>query len=98
MVIAIWAILMLVMIIICGELRYRFLDRKETLIKNKYMSRTWRENVNIDINRLSMEQTEDDFVSSRVLAMRGSWRLAQNQVMGLKSFNDLKREEYKKKL
>ena len=98
MIIGVWLIAIICSIIIIGEIKYHYFDKKEIERGDKSFSRKWTESVDIDMDELSMEHIYDDFVSSQALAMRGSWRLAQNQVMGVKTFSQLKQEEYSKKL
>lgn len=98
MVIGVWLVTIICFVIIIGEIKYRYFDKKETARSEKAFSRQWMESVDIDMDQLSMEYVENGFVSSQALAMRGSWRLAQNQVMGAKTFNQLRQEEYSKKL
>lgn len=81
-----------------GELKYRFFDKKEFLRKDEILSKDWTDVVDTDMDKLSMEHTDDEFASSQVLAMRGSWRLAQNKVMSSQSFSTLRKEEYAKML
>ncbi len=98
MIIGIWGLIVVCIIIIMGEIKYRCFDRKEVLRENKIVSKDWKDNVDSDMDKLSIEHTNDEFVSSQVLAMRGSWRLAQNQVMGTQAFSLLRTEEYVKML
>ena len=98
MIIGVWLATIICSAIIIGEIKYRYFDKKEMEKEIKSFRKEWTESVDIDMDGLSMEQTDGDFVSSRVLAMRGSWRLAQNQVMGIKTFIRLRQEEYTRKL
>lgn len=98
MIIGIWVLIVTCMVIIMGEIKYRCFDKKEVSRENKVVSKDWKDNVDTDMDKLSMEQTNDEFVSSQILAMRGSWRLAQNQVMGKSTFSVLRTEEYEKML
>lgn len=98
MIIGIWVLIVTCIVIIMGEIKYRCFDRKEVLRGNKVVSKDWKDNVDTDMDKLSMEHTNDEFVSSQVLAMRGSWRLAQNQVMSTQAFSVLRTEEYAKRL
>ena len=98
MIIGVWLVVIICSIVIIGEIKYRYFDKKEIERSDKSFSRKWTESVDVDMDELSMEHIDNDFVPSQVLAMRGSWRLAQNQVMGVKTFNQLRQEEYSKKL
>lgn len=98
MIIGVWLAAIVCSIVVIGEIKYRYFDKKEIKRGDKSFSRKWTESVDVDMDELSMEHIDNDFVPSQALAMRGSWRLAQNQVMGVKTFNQLSREEYGKKL
>lgn len=98
MIIGIWIIMVICIVVVLGEIKYRYFDTKETLRENKAVSKDWKDNVDTDLDKFSMEHTNDEFVSSQVLAMRGSWRLAQNHVMGGQTFRVLRSEEYSKML
>ena len=98
MVIGIWIAVIVCIIIIFGEIKYRCFDKKDVLRESNIVSRDWKDNVDADMDKLTMEDTNDEFVSSQTLAMRGSWRLAQNQVMGKQTFSSLRTEEYAKML
>lgn len=98
MIIGKWILMLLVIVVAIGEVRYRYLRKSYNKIENEIFNRTCEDNVDVDLERLSMECVGDDFVSSQRLAMRGSWRLAQNQMIGLENFNNLKNEEYRKML
>ena len=98
MIIGIWLIAIVCSIVIIGEIKYRYFDKKEIERGDKSFSRKWTESGDVDMDELSMEYIDNDFVASQALAMRGSWRLAQSQVMGVKTFSQLRQEEYSKKL
>ena len=98
MVIGIWIAVIVCIILILGEIKYRCFDKKDVLRESNIVFRDWKDNVDADMDKLTMEDTNDEFVSSQTLAMRGSWRLAQNQVMGKQAFSSLRTEEYAKML
>lgn len=98
MIIGIWIATLFVIIVIVGEIKYRLTDRKGMTTIKQALNRAWMESVDIDIDKLSIEQVPFDSVSMQKLAMRGSWRVAQNQVMGQEHFEMLCKEEYAKKL
>ena len=98
MIIGIWVIAIVSFIIIGGEMRYRYSLKFKKSNMNKVLRNDWKDNIDTDLERLSTEHSKGDFVSLRVLAMRGSWRLAQEQVLGLSSFEELKHTEYGKML
>lgn len=98
MIIGIWILTITFIVIVLGEAKYRFFDKKEVTIGNKEVSKDWKENMDTDLDELSMEHANGEFVPSRSLAMRGSWRLAQNQVMEIRTFDTIRAEEYSKML
>lgn len=98
MIIVVWLVVIICSVVIIGEIKYRYFDIKEIERGDKSFERKWTESVDIGMDELSMEHIDEDFVPSQALAMRGSWRLAQNQVMGAKTFSQLRQEEYSKKL
>lgn len=98
MIIGIWILAITCLVIVLGEIKYRYFDKREVIIENKEVSKDWKDNIDTDIDELFMEHANGDFVSSRSLAMRGSWRLAQNQVIGIQTFEAMRAEEYGKML
>lgn len=98
MVIGIWIIICICVVLILGEIKYRYLDQREKDKESKATSKDWKDNMDADLDRLFIECPNNEFVSSQVLAMRGSWRLAQNQVMERETFSVLREKEYIKKL
>lgn len=98
MIIGVWLVVIICFIVIIGEIKYRYFDKKEIERSDRSFRRKWTESVDIDMDELSAEHIDNDFVPSQVLAMRGSWRLAQNQVMGVKTFSQLRQDEYSRKL
>lgn len=97
MVIGIWIIICICVVVILGEVKYRY-DQREKVRESKVASKDWHDNVDADLHGLLIEHPNNEFVSSQVLAMRGSWRLAQNQVMEKEIFSILREDEYSKKL
>lgn len=51
-----------------------------------------------DIDVLNIESVKTDFVPTTKIAMRGSWRLAQDMVMDSSDFIELRECEYSKSL
>ncbi len=94
MIIGIWIVIMISAVIVAGEIKYRFFDKKEVVLEHKKISKDWEDNIDTDLDGLSMEYANGEFVSSQSLAMRGSWRLAQDQVMGNQTFDKMRTEEY----
>ena len=77
-----------------GEIIYKASQKKAAKGKNIPFSDNSASYTDISFKNLSIENIE--FVSSISLSTRGSWRLAQNKVMGYESFNFMKDEEYSK--
>lgn len=98
MIILIWLLIILVLTIIIGEARYRKLSKNLGTGLQTINSMNWKESVDVDLCKMNMEYIKDDFVNSTALAMRGSWRLAQENVMGEKTFVELRNDEYSKRL
>ena len=98
MIIGVWLVVIICFIVIIGEIKYRYFDKKEIKRSDRSFSRKWTESVDIDMDELSAEHIDNDFVPLQVLAMRGSWRLAQNQMMEVKTFSRLRQNEYSRKL
>lgn len=98
MIIGIWIIVCTCVVVILGEIKYRYVDQREKVRESKAVSKDWKDNMDADLDRLFIEHPNNEFVSSQALAMRGSWRLAQNQVMEREIFSVLCEEEYAKKL
>lgn len=98
MIIGIWVTICICVVLILGEVKYRCSDQREKVKESKMTSKDWKDNMDADLDRLFIERPNNEFVSSQALAMRGSWRLAQNQVMERETFSVLREEEYTKKL
>lgn len=98
MIIGIWIVLIITIVIIGGELRYRCSLKEKQRDMSNVGREGWKNNIDVDLERLSTERLKGDYVPSKVLAMRGSWRLAQEQVLELSSFEELKCIEYGKML
>lgn len=98
MIIGIWIATVIFVVIVFGEIKYRLFDKKEAKVENKEFAKTWEDSMDMDFDELSMECVNNEFVSSQSLAMRGSWRLAQNQVIGTRTFDEIRKEEYRKML
>ena len=97
MQVGIYIICLVVAILVGSKLRdnynYREANNQETKSIKKII-----DSIDIDINDIRIEYFGRGFVSSNVLSRRGSWRMAQGQVFGGEEFNQLKAEEYNKKL
>lgn len=97
-IIILWVISMITLIIIMGEVRYRRSYIEQTSHKNVTISNSWKDDIDNNIEQLNIERLDSDFVSRNTLAMRGSWRLAQNQVIDNKTLSALLEEEYSQRL
>lgn len=98
MIIGIWLLTIICLAVCIGELRYRYLKNCKKNQKKNIFNKEWEESIDIEVPKLSMEQANSGFVSSVSLSRRGSWRIAQNQVMGLETFEKLRAIEYSKML
>ena len=98
MIIGIWLVTIVCLAVCIGEIRYRYLKNCKKNQKKTIFDKEWEESIDIDVPNLSMEQSNGEFVSSVSLSRRGSWRVAQNQVMGLETFEKLRSIEYSKML
>lgn len=98
MVIGIWITICICVVVILGEVKYRYSDQREKVKENRAASKDWKDNIDADLDSLFIERPNNEFISSQLLAMRGSWRLAQNQLMDKEIFSVLREEEYTKKL
>lgn len=96
MVIVIWLIILFVVIVVAGELTYRYFNtHKENQINNVIPQR-FEDSIDVDMDSLNIESTPDELISMQILSMRGSWRLAQNQTMSNETFAILRDNEYNK--
>lgn len=98
MVIGIWILAVVFIVVILGEWKYRCLTQKAKTKTTGALSKKWEDNIEADMDRVSIEHSDSGFVSSRGLAMRGSWRIAQNQAMTGGAFSVLRDAEYSKRL
>lgn len=102
-IIAIWLITLVVLASIFGEYRCRCLEKnleKDRALKKQKIKilNLNKEDIDAEFTKLSIEMTENDFVSMQTLSRRGSWRMAQNKVMGEETFKRLCDIEYSKSL
>lgn len=97
MIIIIWIVVMLMLIIGVGEMKFRTSHKKRIDCK-AHTEKSWIDDIDNNIEQLSIEQLEREFVPLTVLAMRGSWHLAQNQTIDTIKFSVLLEEEYCQKL
>lgn len=97
MIIFIWFICLIIIITLFGEIRFRQLRTRK---KNRevFIAKEWSDNIDRDIDILDVETSTSSIVPTTTLAMRGSWRLAQDLVMDKSDFAELSEYEYNKVL
>lgn len=95
MIILIWFICLIIIIILFGEIRFHQLKKRK---KNSavFITKEWSDNIDRDIDILDVEASTSSIVPTTTLAMRGSWRLAQDLVMKKSDFAELSACEYNK--
>ena len=97
MIILFWLIGILFMAVLIGEYRFRQLKASKNTNKS-FHNEKWTDSIDKDMGSLDIEGFEKEFVPITKLAMRGSWRLAQDLVMSAADFRELRECEYSKKL
>ena len=80
-----------------GEIRFRQLRVSRNINKRVHVGK-WTDSIDKKMDVLDIESIETEFVPTTKLAMRGSWRLAQDSVMDVSDFAELKECEYSKYL
>lgn len=98
MIIVVWIVIVVCIAAVMGEVKYRCFDDRKKYAAYEMVSMDWEDHINHDMDSLSVEDSDDQFVRLQVLAMRGSWRLAKNQVMSRQMFHILRAQEYAKML
>lgn len=83
--------------LIIGGLRLVYLKRSKSA-RYHHLFSSWDKDVDVAIGALKVESPDFDFVDSRILARRGSWRLAQNRTLSYSQFERMLAEEFEKKL
>lgn len=98
MEIFIWVLSVILISLVLGELYYRYLKRKkyENNKKINNVSSSAESSIDIPMEKLAVESTE--IVSRNKIQMRGSWRLAKDKVLPMRSFEHSRDNEYKKML
>lgn len=97
MIILLWIVSVLIIAVLIGEIRFQRLRVSRN--DNKKLSiRKWTDSIDRDMDVLGIEGSETEFVPATKLAMRGSWRLAQDMVMNAGDFVELRECEYSKSL
>lgn len=100
MFIIIWLLSIVIAVIVIGSIKHHFdlneikdkIDAIDKLCSNSYSF------IDKDINDLNIECPNITFVDQRKLAKRGSWRMAQDRVITIKTFKELSQYEYSKML
>lgn len=98
MEIFIWILSVISISLVLGELYYRYLKRKKDENNKKFdnVSSSVENSIDVPMDKLAVESTE--IVSRIKLQMRGSWRLAKDKVLPMRSFEQSRDNEYKKML
>lgn len=92
-----WLVVIVVSIVVIGEIRYR----KECALRSIKMEKVCALGINkieSGFGSLKIEEATNEFTSTQKLALRGSWRVAQNNVWGRYTFEDMRDIEYSKKM
>lgn len=97
MIVLIWFICVLLIIILLGEIRFHQLKTRK---KNSgaFFNKEWADSIDCDIDILDVELSTPSIVPTATLAMRGSWRLAQDMFINEADFEELRACEYNKVL
>lgn len=97
MIILIWIISVFILAVVIGEIRFRQLRTIRNSTKKLNVEK-WTDSIDKNIDDLSIESSGAEFVPTTKLAMRGSWRLAQDLIMNKDDFTELRECEYRKSL
>lgn len=97
MIILFWIISVVIISVLIGEVRFQQLKKLRNTNK-KFNIEKWTDSMDKDIDNLSIESFGTELVPTTKLAMRGSWRLAQDSVMNVSDFTELRECEYSKSL
>lgn len=95
MIILVWMVSILVIACVIGEVRFRQL-RVLRSMKKSFNIQDWRNDIDENIDSLAIESTETEFIPTTKLEVRGSWRLAQDSMMDIIDFEEIKKNEYNK--
>lgn len=98
MIILFWIICILIISVLIGEIRFRQLKIARKSVNKKFNIERWTDSIDKDVDMLEIESFGVDLVPTTKLAMRGSWRLAQDLVMSMSNFVELRECEYNKSL
>lgn len=95
MIILFWFVGVIMTACLIGEIRFRQLRASRNTNKRFNIGK-WTDSIDKDMDVLDIESIETEFVPTTKLAMRGSWRLAQDSVMNVSDFAELRECEYSK--
>lgn len=98
MIILDWIVSVISIILVFGELRYRYIKNGKGNNKIFQSSIEWTDSIDKDIDSLNIEMPASIMIPTTSIAKRGSWRLAQDMVMGVQDFVEMKEAEYDKYL
>lgn len=96
MFIVVWLIGVFVVAFLITEVYYRYIQRCKQQQRERIDAKIADKLIEHDIGNLKIESI--DFVAKGALQMRGSWRLAQGNILTYITFKRLRDEEYKKML
>lgn len=97
MIIVFWFLGVLIMAVLIGEIRFQRLRVLRKSNKKINLDK-WTDSIDKDMDVLSLESYETELVPTTKLAMRGSWRIAQDMIMNVSDFAELREREYSKSL
>lgn len=93
MIVKIWLMSIILLSVVLGGISYLISKNKR-----KVVSSGWENEVNYGFDKMKIENPVSDIVSEFALRKRGSWRLAQDRVIGNNSFFIQRDIEYRKML
>ena len=98
MEIFIWILSVVSIALALGELYYRYLKRKkdERNLQFNRVSSSVKDSMDISMDELTAEYAE--MIPRVKLQMRGSWRLAKDKYLPMRSFAKISDNEYRKML
>ncbi len=96
MIIIFWLTILFAVIVVAGELTYRYFNLHKEYKMHCSIPQRYEDAIDMDMDSLIIESVPDELIPTQRLAMRGSWRLAQNQIMNNTTFSMLKKDEYNK--
>lgn len=98
MIIIFWLTILFAVIVVAGELTYRYFNLHKEYKMHCSIPQRYEDAIDMGMDSLTItiESVPDELIPTQRLAMRGSWRLAQNQIMNNTTFSMLKKDEYNK--